>query len=156
MRWTSCPVDVNEGAPKPRMGHVAVVVESTWGESLLVFHGGLSEDKVALQDMAVMQLEAGSWLRPQPVRPGPPARSFHCGAALASSLYIFGGHVWHRDTREIRKFHDLWRLDTVREPPELSRRLSESISVLGLQSRCQKNLCRFGWVHSESDKVLCL
>ncbi|KAK9841168.1 hypothetical protein WJX74_001325 [Apatococcus lobatus] len=96
------------------MGHVAVIVEcaGTWQESLLIFHGGLSEDKVALQDMAVLQLGAGSWLRPQPVKPGPPARSFHCGAALSSSLYIFGGHVWHRDTREIRKFHDLWRLDT--------------------------------------------
>ena len=117
MKWTSCPLDVSEGAPTARMGHVAVIVEGagSWQESLLVFHGGLSEDKVALQDMAVMQLEAGAWLRPQPAKPGPPARSFHCGAALSSSLYIFGGHVWHRDTREIRKFQDLWRLDTVRQ-----------------------------------------
>ncbi len=119
MRWVSCPVDVTQGGPTPRMGHIAAVVEGNgaWQESLLIFHGGLSEDKVALQDLGVLQLGCGSWLRPQPVKPGPPARSFHSGAALSSSLYIFGGHVWQRDTREIRKFNDLWRLDTVSETP---------------------------------------
>ena len=116
MKWAACPLDVGEGGPSARMGHVAAVVDSagSWQEKLLIFHGGLSEDKMALQDMAVLQLGAGSWLRPQPVKPGPPARSFHCGAGLSNSLYICGGHVWHRETREIRKFNDLWRLDTVR------------------------------------------
>ena len=97
------------------MGHVAAVLEGANGSegSLLILHGGLSEDKVALQDLALLRIGSDSWFRPQHVKPGPPARSFHCGAALSSSLYIFGGHVWHRDTREIRKFSDLWRLDTV-------------------------------------------
>lgn len=137
------------------MGHVAVVVEGTWGESLLVFHGGLSEDKVALQDMAVMQLGAGSWLRPQPVRPGPPARSFHCGAALASSFYIFGGHVWHRDTREIRKFHDLWRLDTVREEGSLTLPLKRKHGFLASRVTAVINLawCMLSELSASSRRV---
>ena len=51
MRWTPCSVNAPNAAstaPSSRMGHIAVAVDAkdSWGDDILVVHGGLSEGKV--------------------------------------------------------------------------------------------------------------
>lgn len=99
------------------MGHTAVTVDATesWGEELLIIFGGLSEDKYALGDLKVLQARTVAWFHPEvPNSTSPPARAFHCGAAIRKKVYIFGGHVWVKQTRGLQKFDDFWCLDTVR------------------------------------------
>ena len=99
------------------MGHTAVTVDATesWGEELLVIFGGLSEEKYALGDLKVLQARTVAWFHPEvPNSTSPPARAFHCGAAIGKKVYIFGGHVWVKQTRGRQKFDDFWSLDTVR------------------------------------------
>ena len=99
------------------MGHTAVTVDATesWGEELLIIFGGLSEEKYALGDLRVLQARTVAWFHPEvPNSTSPPARAFHCGAAAGKKVYIFGGHVWVKQTRGLQKFDDFWCLDTVR------------------------------------------
>lgn len=99
------------------MGHVAVAVDARecWGEELLIVYGGLSEEKYALDDLIVLQAGSAAWFHPEvPKFRRPPARAFHCGAAIGKKVYIFGGHVWLKEMRGLQKFNDLWSLDTVR------------------------------------------
>lgn len=45
--------------------------------------------------------------------PGVPLRAFHCAAAIDRSVYVFGGHLFHKEKKGLHKFNDVWRLDTV-------------------------------------------
>ena len=117
MRWLPCNSTAFQSPPSPRMGHTAVLVDATesWGEELLVIFGGLSEEKYALGDLKVLQARTVAWFHPEvPNSTSPPARAFHCGAAIGKKAYIFGGHVWVKQTRGLQKFDDFWCLDTVR------------------------------------------
>lgn len=44
---------------------------------------------------------------------GIPTRAFHCAAAIDRSIYVFGGHLYHKEKRGLHKFNDIWCLDTV-------------------------------------------
>jgi host cell factor len=101
------------------MGHTAVVVDAreSWGEELLIVYGGLSEEKYALDDVVVLQAASSAWFHPEvPNTKRPPARAFHCAAALGKKVFVFGGHVWVKEMRGLQKFNDLWSLDTVWAP----------------------------------------
>lgn len=76
------------------------------------FAGGLGADKRALDDLYVFQVQSQAWICPKVANKGPSARAFHCAAAVGRCLYVFGGHVYHKD-RAVHKFADLWCLDTV-------------------------------------------
>ena len=117
MRWLACSGTAFQSPPPARMGHVALAITWGGGEELLLVHAGLSEEKYALADLAVLQTATEAWFYPeapadQAVKP--PARAFHCGAVLGRTAYVFGGHVWVKDKRGLQKFNDLWALDTVR------------------------------------------
>ncbi|EIE22836.1 galactose oxidase [Coccomyxa subellipsoidea C-169] len=97
------------------MGHVTTVVDAreSWGEEFMIVHGGLSEEKYAMDDLTVLQATSAAWFHPEvPNTIRPPSRAFHCGAALGRKVYIFGGHVWVKAMRGLQKFNDLWTLDT--------------------------------------------
>ncbi|KAK9917644.1 hypothetical protein WJX75_006758 [Coccomyxa subellipsoidea] len=97
------------------MGHVAIVVDAreSWGEEFMIVHGGLSEEKYAMDDLTVLQATSAAWFHPEvPNTIRPPSRAFHCGAAIGRKVYIFGGHVWVKAMRGLQKFNDLWTLDT--------------------------------------------
>ena len=117
MRWLQCSATAFQSPPSARMGHIALVVDAreSWGEELLIVHGGLSEDKYALDDFIVLQAASAAWFHPEAqTTKTPPARAFHCGATIGRRAYIFGGHVWVKEMRGLKKFNDLWCLDTVR------------------------------------------
>ena len=61
MHWTHCSASAYQSPPSARVGHVALAVDAreAWGEELLLIHGGLSEDKHALRDLAVLQVVPG-------------------------------------------------------------------------------------------------
>ncbi len=116
MRWLACSGTAFQSPPPARMGHVALAITWGGGEELLLVHAGLSEEKYALADLAVLQTATEAWFYPeapadQAVKP--PARAFHCGAVLGRTAYVFGGHVWVKEKRGLQKFNDLWCLDTV-------------------------------------------
>ncbi|KAK9846535.1 hypothetical protein WJX81_006132 [Elliptochloris bilobata] len=97
------------------MGHVALAITWGGGEELLLVHAGLSEEKYALADLAVLQTATEAWFYPEAPAgedAKPPARAFHCGAVLGRKAYVFGGHVWVKEKRGLHKFNDLWALDT--------------------------------------------
>ena len=117
MRWLACSGTAFQSPPPARMGHVALAITWGGGEELLLIHAGLSEEKYALADLAVLQTATEAWFYPeapagQAVKP--PARAFHCGAVIGRKAYVFGGHVWVKEKRGLQKFNDLWCLDTVR------------------------------------------
>jgi len=117
MRWLACSGTAFQSPPPARMGHVALAITWGGGEELLLIHAGLSEEKYALADLAVLQTATEAWFYPEaPAGPAvrPPARAFHCGAVLGRRAYVFGGHVWVKEKRGLQKFNDLWCLDTVR------------------------------------------
>ena len=118
MRWTRCNVtapNVALDAPSARMGHIAVAVDAkeSWGDDILVVHGGLSEGKYALGDVCVFQSEGNTWSRPQMPADGPQSRAFHCAAAVSTKVFLFGGHLWVKEKKGLQKFNDLWCLNTV-------------------------------------------
>jgi len=120
MRWLACSGTAFQSPPPARMGHVALAITWGGGEELLLIHAGLSEEKYALADLAVLQTATEAWFYPEaPAGPAvrPPARAFHCGAVLGRRAYVFGGHVWVKEKRGLQKFNDLWCLDTVRAAP---------------------------------------
>ena len=105
------------------MGHTAVTVDAreSWGEELVVIFGGLSEEKYALGDLKVLQARTVAWFHPEvPNSTSPPARAFHCAAAVGKKVYIFGGHVWVKQMRGLQKFDDFWCLDTVSGPSKVA------------------------------------
>jgi hypothetical protein len=106
------------------MGHVAVCVDAreSWGDELLIVHGGLGEDKIALGDLLVMPCSSNAWSVPREALNGahPPARAFHSSAVHGSRLYIFGGHVWVKEKKALHKFNDVWMLNTV-EPSYIKK-----------------------------------
>ena len=58
MFWERCSAaEAFQSAPRARIGHVALAVDASasWGEELLLIHGGLSEEKHALSDLVVLQ-----------------------------------------------------------------------------------------------------
>ena len=117
MRWLQCSATAFQSPPSARMGHVTTVVDAreSWGEEFMIVHGGLSEEKYAMDDLTVLQATSAAWFHPEvPNTIRPPSRAFHCGAALGRKVYIFGGHVWVKAMRGLQKFNDLWTLDTVR------------------------------------------
>ena len=61
MFWERCTAaETFQSAPKARIGHVALAIDSgSWGEELVLIHGGLSEDKHALSDLIVLQVLPG-------------------------------------------------------------------------------------------------
>ena len=107
MNWLSCLSP--KGRSIARFGHTTVAVDSSavWSSELAVVFGGVSESyatsaggavggehHTALQDVQVLQVDAEQWFTPE-VAPGaliPEARAFHCAAALARKMYVFGGH----------------------------------------------------------------
>lgn len=118
MKWTPCIVDSPSpagAAPSARMGHVAVAVDAreSWGDEILVIHGGLSEGKYALGDVIVYQSDGNAWSRPDIPATGPHARAFHCAAVVSTKVFMFGGHVWVKEKKGLQKFNDLWCLNTV-------------------------------------------
>lgn len=123
MRWIECSQDDFQNVPSPRMGHVALSVDAraSWGEELLLVHGGLNEEKVALGDLHVLPCTGKSWFTPHEAAKGlaPPARAFHSGAVIGGKAYIFGGHVWLKDKKALHKFNDLWSLNTVSLPTRI-------------------------------------
>ena len=77
--------------------------------------GGLSEEKYALGDLAVLQTGTEAWFHPKTDgKAAPLARAFHCGCAIGPRVYVFGGHVWVKEKKGLEKFNDLWCLNTVR------------------------------------------
>ncbi|KAL3155648.1 hypothetical protein ABBQ32_012681 [Trebouxia sp. C0010 RCD-2024] len=117
MRWTRCNVaapNAESNAPSARMGHIAVAVDAkeSWGDDILVVHGGLSEGKYALGDVCVFQTEGNTWSRPQMPAEGPQSRAFHCAAAVSTKVFLFGGHLWVKEKKGLQKFNDLWCLNT--------------------------------------------
>ena len=98
------------------MGHIAVAVDAkeSWGDDILVIHGGLSEGKYALGDTFVFQTEGNTWSRPHMPAHAPHARAFHCAAAVSTKVFLFGGHLWVMEKKGLQKFNDLWCLNTVR------------------------------------------
>ena len=77
-------------------------------------------------------MEAGDahWFRPSPAsNSGPAARAFHAAAALGTTLFAHGGHVYVKEKKGLHKFDDLWALETVggrglgRIAPPFSRRM---------------------------------
>lgn len=60
MHWKPCTASAYQSPPSARVGHVALAVDAreAWGEELLLIHGGLSEEKHALGDLAVLQVGA--------------------------------------------------------------------------------------------------
>ena len=103
-------------APSARMGHIAVAVDAreSWGDEILIVHGGLSEGKYALGDVVVFQTEGNAWSRPDIPSAGPHARAFHCATVVSTKVFVFGGHVWVKEKKGLQKFNDLWCLNTVR------------------------------------------
>ncbi|DBA80892.1 hypothetical protein WJX77_007438 [Trebouxia sp. C0004] len=101
-------------APTARMGHIAVAVDAreSWGDEILIVHGGLSEGKYALGDVVVFQTEGHAWSRPDIPSAGPHARAFHCAAVVSTKVFMFGGHVWVKEKKGLQKFNDLWCLNT--------------------------------------------
>ena len=119
MKWLPCNSTAFQSPPSARMGHTAVTVDAreSWGEELVVIFGGLSEEKYALGDLKVLQARTVAWFHPEvPNSTSPPARAFHCAAAVGKNVYIFGGHVWVKQMRGLQKFDDFWCLDTVSGP----------------------------------------
>lgn len=119
MRWIACNFAATNPAAAPpaaRMGHIAVGVDAreSWGDEIVVVHGGLSEGKYALGDVVIFQAEGDTWSRPDIPSDGPHARAFHCAAVVSSKVYMFGGHVWVKEKKGLQKFNDLWCLNTVR------------------------------------------
>ena len=118
MKWVACisgPPDPASAAPAARMGHIAVAVDArkSWGDEILVVHGGLSDGKYALGDVIVLQPEENAWSRPDMPTAGPHARAFHCAAVISTKVFMFGGHVWVKEKKGLQKFNDLWCLNTV-------------------------------------------
>jgi hypothetical protein len=103
-------------APTARMGHIAVAVDAreSWGDEIVIVHGGLSEGKYALGDVVVFQTEGDAWSRPDIPSAGPHARAFHCATVVSTKVFMFGGHVWVKEKKGLQKFNDLWCLNTVR------------------------------------------
>lgn len=91
---------------------LAVDAREAWGEELLLIIGGLSEDKQALGDVSVYQATSEAWFHPETSGSQPPARAFHCGAAVENRAYVFGGHAWSMEKKAMHKFNDLWCLNT--------------------------------------------
>ena len=60
-----------------------------------------------------------TFVAPPAVTIGIPTRAFHCAAAVERSVYIFGGHLYHREKKGLHKFNDIWHLDTVRVVPRI-------------------------------------
>jgi host cell factor len=44
---------------------------------------------------------------------GPAARAFHAAAAIGRRMYIFGGHVFVKQSHKLHQYCDTWCLDTV-------------------------------------------
>ncbi len=98
------------------MGHIAVAVDAreSWGDEIVIVHGGFSEGKYALGDVVVFQTEGDAWSRPDIPSAGPHARAFHCATVVSTKVFMFGGHVWVKEKKGLQKFNDLWCLNTVR------------------------------------------
>ena len=59
MFWERCTaIEQFQSPPSARVGHVALAVDATasWGEELLLIHGGLSDKKAPLGDLVVLQV----------------------------------------------------------------------------------------------------
>ena len=60
MFWERCTAieQFGQSPPTARVGHVALAVDATasWGEEFLLIHGGLSDKKVPLGDLVVLQV----------------------------------------------------------------------------------------------------
>ncbi|KAK9813645.1 hypothetical protein WJX73_001345 [Symbiochloris irregularis] len=115
MRWSQATASAYQSPPCARVGHVALSVDAkaAWGEELLLVHGGLGEDKFALSDLVVLQATSEAWFHPDTTSEvQPPARAFHCGAAVENKAYVFGGHAYSREKRGLLKFNDTWCLNT--------------------------------------------
>ena len=54
----SCVLPLTYCTHRARIGHVALAVDASasWGEELLLIHGGLSEERLALSDLVVLQV----------------------------------------------------------------------------------------------------
>lgn len=114
LSWKACSASAYDELPSARMGHSAVLVDArrSWGEELLIVHGGLSNEKQSLGDLAVLQIDSQAWFHPTTTNTGPPPRTFHCAAAQGEHMYIFGGHTFQKDVKGLHKYNDLWRLNT--------------------------------------------
>ena len=61
-----------------------------------------------------MEASDAHWFRPSPAsNSGPAARAFHAAAALGTTLFAHGGHVYVKEKKGLHKFDDLWALETV-------------------------------------------
>ena len=61
-----------------------------------------------------MEADDAHWFRPSPAsNSGPAARAFHAAAALGTTLFAHGGHVYVKEKKGLHKFDDLWALETV-------------------------------------------
>ena len=63
MFWERCTaIEQFQSPPAARVGHVALAVDASasWGEEFLLIHGGLSEKKVPLSDLVVLQVSSQS------------------------------------------------------------------------------------------------
>ena len=62
--------------------------------------------------MLLPQVSSGAWLHPETTGAAlPPARFFHCGAAVGSQAFIFGGRAPRSQKADL--LNDLWCLNTV-------------------------------------------
>ncbi len=61
-----------------------------------------------------MEASDAHWFHPSPAsNSGPAARAFHAAAALGTTLFAHGGHVYVKEKKGLHKFDDLWALETV-------------------------------------------
>lgn len=95
--WTT---EDSSGIPGP---HRVAATLATWDQSTYVFGGRDGEGK-NLDDMYVYRADNG-W-DPKELPKGPPARSYHVGAAAKEGVFVFGG------CGEAGRLNDLWRFDT--------------------------------------------
>ncbi|KFM28720.1 Host cell factor 1 [Auxenochlorella protothecoides] len=113
--WLSAESNFQGSLPEARCGHVAASIKNhaAWGDEFIIIHGGINREREALDSLAVLGLDQGSWNSPSnPTGPGPSARAFHAGAVLGRRLYVFGGHVYVKQQARLHAFNDLWCLDT--------------------------------------------
>lgn len=73
-------------SPQPRSSHTAVCHQ---GRYILIFGGGSIAN--CFNDLAVLDTQTMTWIRPEMIGPVPPVRAGHASAVLGSVMYVVGG-----------------------------------------------------------------
>ncbi|KAI8512415.1 hypothetical protein Bbelb_090540 [Branchiostoma belcheri] len=114
--------------PKPRHGHVMVVV----GNKLYV-HGGMS-GVTFYDDLYVLNLDTKKWKRLKPKGPVPSARAAHTAVVQGSQVYMFGGmnQEGALDTMHVLNTENLTWRELKPEGPPPGPRLDHAVCIIHL------------------------